>query len=49
MYKYAIGEIGNEHGHESVKTYETEMAAERAAKRAVRIYRGDGWYRVYQV
>lgn len=48
QWQAIVGEVGNEQGH-VVGTYGSRESAERAARRAVRAYHGDGWWITRQV
>ena len=45
-YTITVGEVGNEIGHATTAKYATDAEAIKAAKKAVNVYNGDGWYNV---
>lgn len=45
-YLITVGETGNECGHSRAARVKDDAAAIRAAKRDVKCYDGDGWWRV---
>ena len=45
-YKITVGEQGNEVGHVTRRAYKGDLHAIEAARRMVRPYKGDGWYKV---
>ena len=45
-YTITVGEVGNEIGHEATTQHATDADAIKAAKKAVKAYNGDGWYKI---